>query len=130
MKAASASGNALFAPFAALFAVMNEHNQVISYKFTRSKGHDEVIPILEGLRRRYDLQVRLWLSLPELCCAVLTNMHLCDDRCAELAASRGHIQRQLLRGPRRHHASFPKRAGPGDCDVSSISCSARACLCR
>lgn len=57
MKAGSNSGSRFYAPFSALYVVMNERNQVVSYRFVHTKGADEVIPVLEGLKKRYELQV-------------------------------------------------------------------------
>ncbi len=45
---------------------MNEFNQIVSFKFVAGKGADEVIPILQGIKRRYELQVCLLEWLPSM----------------------------------------------------------------
>jgi hypothetical protein len=57
VKSISASGSAQFSPFQALYGVMNEYSQIVCFKFVKGKGADEVIPILQGIKRRYELQV-------------------------------------------------------------------------
>ncbi len=42
---------------------MNEYSQIVSFKFVKGKGADEVIPILQGIKRRYELQVCFVLRL-------------------------------------------------------------------
>jgi hypothetical protein len=87
VKSISASGAAQFAPFQALYGVMNEYSQVVCFKFVKGKGADEVIPILQGIKRRYELQVCCFMSLRMPDWTALQ----------ELAAARGRLQRQLLR---------------------------------
>ncbi len=58
LQAGSSSGDKRYSPFSALFAVMNEHNQVLTYRFVRTKEHAEMRDVLEGLKRRYELNVR------------------------------------------------------------------------
>jgi hypothetical protein len=71
VKAGSSSGNKLYQPFSALYVVMNEVNQVVSYKYTHTKGNAEVALVLGGLRRRYELQVGVWPCVDHLSVALM-----------------------------------------------------------
>lgn len=77
VKSISASSAAQFAPFQALYGVMNEYSQIVCFKFVKGKGADEVIPILQGIKRRYELQVCLFLSLRMLTGLLLARTGRC-----------------------------------------------------
>jgi len=36
---------------------MDEYGRVVAYQLCKTKEHSEIIPLLEGIKRRYELNV-------------------------------------------------------------------------